>query len=57
MSSIVRLAPAFLAFLIFALSVTAADRPIPASPVLEKATLPGAQQVAEALAEVLKGSG
>lgn len=37
--------------------VAAADRPIPASPVLEKATLPGAQQVAEALAEVMKGAG
>ncbi len=34
--------------------VAAADRPIPASPVLEKATLPGAQQIAEAVVAVLK---
>ncbi len=37
--------------------VAAADRPIPASPVLEKATLPGAQQIAEAVAEVLEAAG
>ncbi len=37
--------------------VAAADRPIPASPVLEKATIPGAQQVAEAVVEVLEETG
>ena len=37
--------------------VAAADRPIPASPVLEKATLPGAQKIAEAVGEVLKETG
>lgn len=34
--------------------VAAADRPIPASPVLENATLPGAQQIAEAAVKVLE---
>jgi pyruvate dehydrogenase E1 component beta subunit len=34
--------------------VAAADRPIPASPVLEKATLPGAQQIAEAVGDMYR---
>lgn len=35
--------------------VGAADRPIPASPVLEQATLPGAQEIVDAVADVLEG--
>ena len=34
--------------------VAAADHPIPASPILEKATLPGAGDIVKAVAEVLE---
>jgi pyruvate/2-oxoglutarate/acetoin dehydrogenase E1 component len=34
--------------------VAAADRPIPASPVLERATLPGAKEIAQAVAQTLE---
>lgn len=34
--------------------VAGADRPIPASPALEEATIPGAKQIAETVAQVLK---